>query len=214
MKQALVEPHSIGGLYRTVMLEPFLSRGLPKQVSGVIIEDRTKVREWHGEPMYTLRRAFQLLGNIQNRLLAPEIKKQLQELMELYTSDQIEDDDDDSDFDFEMSRANRFDRGTKRPYPGPDDTGNAGPPGDVRGNPDEDEGPGDSQLCPEGGQNDFGVSAKRVKRGCRSVDETALPEHYHLILTPHRTLSRRWQLGPLSTAEDAIRIRTQSMARA
>ncbi|KAJ5129420.1 uncharacterized protein N7515_005459 [Penicillium bovifimosum] len=115
-----------------------------------------------------------------------------------------------------MSRANRFNRGIKCAYPGPDDTGNAGPPGDVRGNPHEDEGPGDPELGPEGGQNDFGVSAKRVKRGCRSVDdyETVLPEHHHLNLTPHRTLSRRSQLGPLSTAEDAICIRTQLMAPA
>ncbi|EPS30959.1 hypothetical protein PDE_05913 [Penicillium oxalicum 114-2] len=212
MEQGLVGPHSIGGLYRTVMLAPFHSRDLARQIGSSILETRTKVKEWHGEPMYTLRRAFQLLGNIQNRLLAPEIKKQLQELMELYTSDPIEDRDDDPEFEFDLRHVNRYDRGTKRPHPGPDDTDNAEPPGDARGGLDKNKDSENPQPGREGGQDDFDRPSKRVKRGCRSVDEAILRERHRLILTPHRTLSRRWQLGPLGTAEDAIRIHTQLMA--
>ncbi|KAJ5489004.1 hypothetical protein N7539_003894 [Penicillium diatomitis] len=179
MEQGLVGPHSIGA--------------------------RTEVREWHGEPMYTLRRAFQLLGNIQNKVLTPQIKGQLQELMDLYTSDPIED-CDDPDFDFELKHSNRYDRGTKRPHPGPNDTENAESPVNACENLDEDNGPRDPQRGPEG------RPAKRLKRGCRSVDEAFSAEHRQMILTPHRTLSRRWQLGPLCTAEDAIRIHARLTA--
>lgn len=218
--QARVDPNSIGGLYRTAVLDTFFASDLPKYLRRKVLEYRSRLKQWHGEPMYTIRRAFIILGTLQVKLLDPEIKRQLRELQDLYTSDDLEDDDDDSDEDSLLRSINRLNRGTKRPHPGPEDGNNAGPRGSAHGNPDDDgECPGDQQTSPKDGQDCLGGSAKRLKRGCRSVDETALAcrdlaSRDHLLLAPHRTLARRWQLGPDMTTEDAIRIRSHFMAPA
>ncbi|KAJ5576965.1 hypothetical protein N7535_003891 [Penicillium sp. DV-2018c] len=174
-----------------------------------VLEYRSRLKEWHGEPMYTIRRAFIILGTLQVKLLDPE---------DLYSSDDLEDDDDDSDDDSLLRCVHRLNRGTKRPHPGPVDGDNAGPRGSVHGNLDDGVCPGDPQTSPKDGQECLGGSAKRLKRGCRPVDETALAcrdlaSHDHL-LAPHRTLARRWKLGPDMTTEDAIRIRPHFMAPA
>lgn len=160
--------------------------------------------------MYTIRHAFIILGTLQVKLLDPEIKRQLRELQDLYTSDDLEDDNDGS----LLRSVNGLNRGIKRPHLGPEDGNNAGPRGSVHGNPDDSVWPSDPQTSPKDGQDCLGGSAKRLKRGCRSVDETALACHDHLLLAPHRTLARRWKLGPDMTTEDAIRIRSHFMAPA
>jgi hypothetical protein len=210
VEQARVDPNSIGGLYRTAILDTFFASDLPKSLRREVIEYRSQLKQWHGEPMYTILRAFIILGTLQVKLLDPEIKRQLRELQDLYTSDDLKDDDDDS----LLRSVNRLNRGTKRPHPGCEDGNNAGPRGSVHGNPDDGEWPGDPQTSPKDGQDCLGGSAKRLKRGCRSADETALACHDHLLLASHRTLARRWQLGPDMTAEDAIRICSHFMAPA
>lgn len=213
MGQARADPNSIGGLYRTAVLDTFFASGLPKSVRREVLEYRSWLKPWHWEPMYTIRRAFIILGTLQVKLLDPEIKRQLRELQDLYTSDDLEDDDEGSDDDSLLRSVNRLNKGTKRLHPGPEDEDSDGPRGSVHGNLDDGECAGDPQTSPKDRQNCLGGSSKRVKRGCRSVDETALACRDQL-LAPHRTLARRWQLGPDMTTEDAIRIRSHFMAPA
>ncbi|CEJ54899.1 hypothetical protein PMG11_01187 [Penicillium brasilianum] len=201
--QGRADPSSIGGLYRIAIMDTFHVSDLPKSVRRDVLECRSQLKPWHGEPIYTIRRAFIILGTLQVKLLDPEIKRQLRELQDLYTSDDLEDDDDDS----LLRSVNRLDRGTKRPHPGPEDENNTG--GSIHGNLENDGVcPDDARTSPNDGSGCLGESDKRLKRGCRSVDETALTGRDHLLLAPHRTLARRWRLGPDLTTEDAIRIRS------
>ncbi|KAJ5933853.1 hypothetical protein N7454_006182 [Penicillium verhagenii] len=203
--QAEVDPTSIGGLYRTAIFEPFFASDLPTPVRRGVLEQRSQLKPWHGEPIFTIRRAFIILGTLQVKLLDPEVKRQLRELQDLYTSDEIEAGDNEFGDDSLLRFINRLNRGSsKRPHPGPDTQ-----PPENRG------GSQHPPMSPKAGNCCFGESpSKRIKHGCRSVDETAFACRHQLLLTPHRTLARRWQLGPNMTTEDAINLHSNYTAPA
>lgn len=83
-------------------------------IQDLITALRKVTPEWHGDLMYTIRRAFTVLGALQAKFLDPEIKRQLQELLDLYAMVDLSSDDDDS----LLKSLNCLDRGLKRQYPG------------------------------------------------------------------------------------------------
>ncbi|KAF3391368.1 hypothetical protein F1880_007671 [Penicillium rolfsii] len=211
VEKASIDPNSVGGLYRTAVLDTFFASDLPRSLRREVLEYRTRLKHWHGEPMYTVRRAFIILGTLQVKLLDPEIKRQLRELQDLYTSDDLPVDDDDSDDDFLLRSVNRLNRGTKRPHSELEDENNAGPSGSVHAKPDDGQCPGDLETSRKDGRDCLGGSLQRLTRRCRSFDEKLASCD---LLLSHHKLAQRWQLGPNMTAEDAIRIRSNLMAPA
>ncbi|KAJ9303618.1 hypothetical protein DTO217A2_6889 [Paecilomyces variotii] len=81
--KGLVSSDAIGGLYRRVFLKNFLLDGRYPDV----LRDCSTPKEWHGNPIASIRRAFAALGSPRIYVLGSEIRKELELLRDLYFAD-------------------------------------------------------------------------------------------------------------------------------
>jgi hypothetical protein len=140
-------------------------------------------------------------------MLDPKIKGQLQNLLELYAIRDSQDYDDP--FLRELNLVNPL-GGTKRPRSESDNSNNSDGR-DIMGENRKNDGdrPNDPQTTQHGS-----LGHNQQKRRCRSVAEYGSVNHYQLPVTPHRTVTRQWRLGPNATTEDAVRMHAYFFAMA
>lgn len=80
----MVPSNAIGGLYRRVFLKDFLLGGIVSQVLPTFATHR----EWHGNPMASIRRAIAALGSPRFYVVDPKIRSDLERLRDLYFGDE------------------------------------------------------------------------------------------------------------------------------
>lgn len=174
--------------YQTYLLAPcrlphlhrlFVRNHLPHlhgSVQRVRLDDRSALKQWHGNPIYSIRRAFVVLGSLQANVLHPEHTNQLQTLRELYGQRC------DNSLLRNFYRRNQ----RKRSYSESDK--------DAHPNNHERKGdhPGDNQTDQH----------KKQKRSSRSLSDSDLIGHDGPFRTAAQTVTQEWRLGSSATAED------------
>lgn len=176
-----------GGLYRRVFMARYLTS--EADLSGF------PPKTWHGEPMFTIRRAIALLGTAQIRFLPSVIQDQLRTLHQLYFIDDPQEYRDEY-----LSAINKT-------LHGPTEDKQSG----THGNPNSPS----KRLGTDHQDNDEGNGRSPAKRLRGEFELTMRPDQFAEVLRQQvDQYGEDWILGPGSTAEDAVRKLSSSFSEA
>lgn len=81
VQKGIIEADAIGGLYTPIFLKPYLHEGL---VPAEFMQIFSKPKPWHGSPLASLRRSFQILGSARLRSVERKTRIDLERLRTLY----------------------------------------------------------------------------------------------------------------------------------
>ena len=91
MAKGDITVEACGGLYYPIFLkEYFHQRSILSTFVLQLLEQLSKPKPWHGDPVAVLRRCFPILGSMRSKNLSVESRKKLEELRNLYFYDNEE----------------------------------------------------------------------------------------------------------------------------
>lgn len=192
-------PGQMGGLY----FSAFLGKGAPEYYGSRL----SRYKTWHGEPMYTIRRAIHLLGTPQASQLPSKILQRLRELYDLYFVD-----DPQNGFYYRFADTIESTDGSPKP------------PSDSRrdGRMDYSDSQGGApkrRIAVDPGDNDMEDSpspSKRQKDGPADIASSSLGYPYPPVDGYDWTndWTNDWLFGPQRATEDTLRAFSYSFASA